>query len=175
MRRVRFWVTLGLVLTVRLGLAEDTSAPKVVAGCRRPLPLVGGKRIVSEFGIVEFRVPRMARVEKGADVDYVQYVVRYGDSQQKQRLRFMFGAMVVGGSPVSGADSTVRWKGRAWTCGKLSDGGDSRGVGADGRRWRHISFPFGFAEYRGVGEQAARYFDRILDTLCCGACAVCSK
>jgi len=51
-----------------------------------------GRRIVSNFGIVEFYVPRFAKIKKVADVDYVEYYVRYGSTQDDLWLKFMFWA-----------------------------------------------------------------------------------
>jgi hypothetical protein len=57
--------------------------------------------------------------------------------------------------------------------GLPSDPARAGSVDDDGRRWRHIAIPFGFAEYEGVPEDAAKYFDKILDTMCCGKCTSC--
>lgn len=40
-------------------------------------------------------------------------------------------------------------------------------VHRDGRNWRMLAFPKGFAEYKDVPSRAAQQFDRVLDTLCC--------
>jgi len=85
-----------------------------------PASLIG-RRVVSNLGFVEFRIPRFAFIKKDHD-----------------------------------------------------EGGDWRGKSADGRRWRHIGIPLGgFASYQGVPQKAADYFDRILDTMCCGDCETC--
>jgi hypothetical protein len=36
------------------------------------------RKIVSNFEIVEFHLPRFAKMKRVADVDYVEYFVRYG-------------------------------------------------------------------------------------------------
>ncbi len=54
---------------------------------------------------------------------------------------------------------------REWQCPEGS-GRDFR-FQRDGRNWRLLTFPMGFAEYKNVPSQAAQEFDRALDSLCC--------
>jgi hypothetical protein len=54
---------------------------------------------------------------------------------------------------------------REWKCPEGS-GYDFR-LHRDGRSWRFLGFPWGFAEYKNISEEAARKFDRVLDSLCC--------
>jgi hypothetical protein len=134
-----------------------------------------GRRIVSIFDIVEFHVPPFAHMKRCADVDYVEYYVRYGPKQDKLWLRFMFGILVGGVSPNDLQNTSIKWTAQRWSCGKVEDGKDWRGSSGDGLRWRHLSIPFGFATYQAVPPKAARYFDKIVDTMCCGKCTVCKK
>jgi hypothetical protein len=133
-----------------------------------------GRRIVSKFDIVEFYVPLFAHTKKCADVDYVEYYVRYGPEQDKLWLKFMFGVHVGGASPNDLQNTSIKWTAQKWSCGNFGDGKDWRGSG-DGLRWRHVSIPFGFAAYENAPPKAARYFDKILDMMCCGKCPVCKK
>jgi hypothetical protein len=134
-----------------------------------------GRSIVSNFDIVEFYVPLFAHVTKVADIDYVEYYVRYGPKQDKLWLRFMFGGLVGGDSPNDLQKTSIKWTAQTWSCGRVEDGKDWRGSSGDGLRWRHVSIPFGFAAYEGAPPRAADYFDKILDTMCCGKCPVCKK
>lgn len=52
-----------------------------------------------------------------------------------------------------------------WRCAE-GTGRDFR-FQREGRHWRMISFPDGFAEYKNVPLKAAQAFDRVLDSLCC--------
>jgi hypothetical protein len=135
----------------------------------------GGRRIVSNLEIVEFHVPRLARMTKVADVDYVEYYVRYGREQDRLWLRFMFGPYVGGEQPHDLGNTSIKWTEHEWGCHQDKDGTDWSGMSTDGRRWRHISIPFGFASYEGAPQKAADYFDKILDTMCCGRCPYCEK
>ena len=135
----------------------------------------GGRRIVSQLEIVEFYVPRFAHLTKSRDVDYVEYFVRYGPKGNKSWLKFMFGEMVGGVKPSEVENRSIQWTAQEWGCHHDKDGTDWRGVAEDGRKWRHISVPFGFAAYEGMPPKAAEYFDKILDSMCCGKCPTCKK
>lgn len=154
-------------------IGQATGTAKKVQSCasaHRP-----GRRIASNLAIVEFHVPRLAHVKKVADTDYVEYYVRFGPGRDRMWLKFMFGGMAGGHSPHDLQNSSITWTSQDWGCHADKDGTDWRGVGADGRRWRHISIPFGFAEYRAVPANAAEFFDKILDSRCCGKCPTCKK
>jgi hypothetical protein len=132
-----------------------------------------GRRIVSDLGIVEFRIPRSVSLTKVQDIDYVEYYARYGAKSEKLWLRMMFGPSVGGYSPHALKDNSIKWTATKWSCSGI-EGGDWRGISPDGRRWRHIGIPLsGFAAYEGLPSKAANYFDRILDTMCCGTCQFC--
>jgi hypothetical protein len=132
-----------------------------------------GRRIVSESGLVEFRVPLFAAMTKTYDVDYVIYGIRFGEKEQRLSLIMMFGIFAAKRVPHALENKSITWTSTQWSCGEkaISDS-DWRGI-ADDLRWRHISIPFGYAAYQGVPKKAADYFDRILDTMCCGRCPLC--
>ena len=132
-----------------------------------------GRRILSLMDLVEFRVPRSAHITRALDADYVKYSVPYGPNPDAQWLGMFFGVMVGGEAPHDIADPSIKWTSEKWGCHQEEDGTDWRGIAADGRRWRHITIPFGFVAYEGVTPKAAAYFDRILDTMCCGKCPSC--
>jgi hypothetical protein len=130
---------------------------------------------VSHLELVEFYVPRLAKIKKVVDADYVEYFVRYGPERDKLWLRFMLGPLVGGESPQALGDTSIKWKAQKWGCEGQVEGTDWRGVGPEGRTWRHITIPFGFAAYEGASPKAAKYFDKVLDTMCCGKCSQCGK
>lgn len=135
-----------------------------------------GRRIVSPLEIVEFYVPRFAQMTKAADVDYVKYYVRYKRRRDEFWLKFMLGSMVGGYSPDDLANTAIKWTAKEWSCRGVQYVTDWRGIGTDGRKWRHIGITLGgFAEYKGVSANAAQHFDKILDTMCCGRCRFCAK
>jgi hypothetical protein len=134
-----------------------------------------GQRIVSNMEIVEFDIPRSAHMTRVTDIDYEKYYVRFGRKQDKLWINFMFGALVSGFKPRELENTSITWTAHKWGCHNDDDGTDWHGIGTDGRRWRHISIPFGFAAYEGVPPNAADYFDKILDTICCGKCPTCKK
>jgi hypothetical protein len=118
---------------------------------------------------------RSAYVKRVQDIDYEEYFLRYGRKQDRLWMNFMFGPMVGGQSPHDLHNTEIRWSSRKWGCHNDEDGTDWQGTGTHGRRWRHISIPFGFAGYEGVPQTAADYFDKILDSMCCGKCFNCNK
>ena len=133
-----------------------------------------GRRIVSTIAeTVVFYVPRFAHMQETQDVDYVEYDVRYGPKEDKVWLKFMFGGLVGGHSPDDIGNSSIHWTSQRLQCNQHDGGTDWRGTDGDGRRWRHVSIPLGFAAYRDVAPKAAEYFDKILDTMCCGICRTC--
>jgi len=86
-------------------------------------------------------------------------------------LRTMAGPFCCSGHPLPDLylNSTTVAE-RAWIVRvgeRTFDGLDSRGVAKDGTRWRWVGPLLGEqAEYSGANEQAAKFFDSILDTLC---------
>lgn len=174
---IRPWIVAAPLMTTVLSGAlfgqEKADVPIKPAFCS--VAHKSGRRIAPHLDIVEFYIPRFAPFRKIADVDYVEYFVRYGPKQDNLWLKFMFGLMVGGNSPKDLANTSITWTARKWDCDQEEDGTDWRGTSADGRRWHHISIPFGFAAYEGVPQKAADYFDRILDTMCCGKCPYCEK
>ena len=133
-----------------------------------------GRRINSNLDILEFRAPHFAHIKMIHDVDYVEYYILHGPSQNKTWLRLMFGGNVGGYTPDALTDAAIRWTSRKLICDGMDVGTDWRGSGADGREWRHLGIPFGFAEYKGVSKRAAAYFDKVLDSVSCGKCKPCN-
>ena len=134
-----------------------------------------GRRIVSLMEIVEFYIPRLAKMKKGGGVDFLEYDVRYGPERDNLWLKFMFGPMVGGHSPHDPGNMSIEWIAKKWNYHSDAAATDWIGTGPDDRRWRHIAFPYGFATYENAPPKAAAYFNRILDTMCCGERPYCKK
>jgi hypothetical protein len=166
-------VTMIAAMLPGIGLAQATGETLKFPSCTSVHR--NGRRIVSNLDIVEFVVPRSAHVKKARDVDYEEFFLWYGKPKDKLWMNFMFGALVGDQSPRDIRNPDIHWTSSKWGCHNDDDGTDWRGVGTDGRRWRHVSIPFGFANYEGVPVKAAEYFDRILDSMCCGKCQTCKK
>jgi hypothetical protein len=163
----------GIVLSP--GASGQSNASQIINLPSCSMSERSGHRIVSMLEIVEFYAPRFASFTKMADADYVEYVVRYGPKQDNLRLKFMFGHMVGGHDTIDSGSASIQWTETKWGCHADEDGTDLRGVSDDGRRWRIIKVPFGFAAYEAVPPKAADYFDKILNTMCCGKCPFCKK
>ena len=80
------------------------------------------RHIVSNFGIVEFRVPRWAPIKVSSDIDYVIYHIRYGAVADRLWLTMMFGPLVGGETPDQAPDSSVKWQTTKWSCGGTTAG-----------------------------------------------------
>jgi hypothetical protein len=143
---------------------------RVLSSCTAPHKR--GRRIVSPMDLFEFFIPRSAVITKQQDVDYIEYYVFFGQKKNNQRLRLMFGPNARGGfdhQPSPG----IEWTKTPWICPQVG-AIDVSGKNKDGRQWRSLSFAGGFASYEVLPPDAAEYFDRILDTVCCGKCTVCN-
>src|SRR5580765_4166507 len=86
----------------------------------------GGRRIISNFEILEFHLPRFAHITKVSDVDYVEYCVRYGPAPPKVWLKFMFGLSVGGYSPDDLENTSIKWTARKQICNGSEVGTDWR-------------------------------------------------
>lgn len=151
-----------------------TAPPDVQNSCLKKS--LSGRRIVSDMGIVEFRVPRLTPTAKSIDADYVVYRIRYGRKADNLWLEMMLGPLVGGEDPHELQNGSIKWVRTSTTCRDGLTIRDWRGTAQDGRRWRHIAIPLsGYAAYKDVPPKAADYFDKILDTMCCGQCPSCKN
>jgi hypothetical protein len=121
--------------------------------------------------LFEFFIPRSTPITKQQDIDYLEYYVSFGQKEDKLWLRLMFGPGLRAGFDREPA-SSIEWIKTPWVCPEVH-GADVRGKSKDGPRWRGLSFTSGFASYEALPPDAADYFDKILDTACCGNCAIC--
>lgn len=105
------------------------------------------------------------------DVDYGGEFVSIKIDGKTFSMRTMSGAICCGGRPLPSQylDSSKIVE-RAWRFkakGRSFEGMDSRGIASDGTLWRWVGPLIGEqAEYRNANEQAAKFFDSILDTMC---------
>jgi hypothetical protein len=120
---------------------------------------------------MQFTLPKNVSLSSYSDVDYGGRVVQFDADGKTFSLRTMNGAVCCGGHPDRDLylNSTTETE-RAWIVRvgqRTFDGLDSRGVAKDGTSWRWVGPLLGeMAEYSGANEQAAKFFDSILDTLC---------
>ena len=124
------------------------------------------RRIVSHLNLVRFSIPRLAKMTRGSDADYVQYQVRYGPARDNLWLKFMWGTAVGGSTPRLLNDPSIQWQSKKWLFLGKDIATDWIGKQPGGRKWRHLAIPFGFAAYEAAPPAAAQYFDRILDSAC---------
>ena len=129
-----------------------------------------GKRIRHTVGTVVFCVPRGINLHHDAgfegDIRDIITISRGGET----RKLIIFSSMNPSGNRSIPSDwfpagATGHPTVHAWRCSE-GDGRDLR-IERDGRHWRMIAFPFGYAEYGDVSPNIATRFDRVLDSLCC--------
>ena len=127
-----------------------------------------GRRIKVDMDLVEFFVPRFAHVSKGGDFEgHVWHDIWFGPEQNRTRLIIVYGQHPAGLAWEHEPPADIVWTTTHWSCRDI-DGKDGRAVAADGRRWRFRTLLSGVAQYDGVSAEAAEYFDKILDSMCCG-------
>jgi len=123
-----------------------------------------GKRIAHTSGSLLFCVPHGIKVSRAAGFEGdIRDNIRLSDRGETGELIILSGVGPSGfrKPPEAGGHSTVY----AWRCSE-GDGRDLR-IERDGRCWRMITFPLGYAEYGDVPANIATRFDRVLDSLCC--------
>ncbi len=133
-----------------------------------------GRRISSHLDTVALYIPYFAHMTKVQDADYVNYFVRYGPERDKLWLTFLF-SMGTPSAPPALQNPEIGWTAQKLFCNRLEYGKDWRGSADDGRRRRYVALPFEYATYEGVPPRAAKYFDKISGTMCCGKCSYCRK
>jgi len=111
-------------------------------------------------------VPKGMMLKKVQDTDYQLYII-YDRKNKHDLLEVWFGLNVSSGYPpddllISSSEFTER----SWTC-ETGRGADLRGRSKIGDRWRWTSLLSGMARYRVKSEDAAKSFDRIIDSFYC--------
>jgi hypothetical protein len=111
---------------------------------------------------------RGARVKVGRDIDYLHRAVFYGKGS-KQYMEIWEGPLVTSGFPSDyWARSSVAFTVAGWACAdKSRQGMDVRARHQDGTQSRWIGFLGSFVSYDGASPHAARYFDKIIASMCC--------
>jgi hypothetical protein len=128
------------------------------------------KRIAHTFGTMLFCVPRGMKVQRVAGFEGdIRDVITLSRRRETGKL-IVFSDLNPSGNRNPPSDwlptaGTLHSKVHGWRCPE-GDGRDLR-IERDGRYWRMITFPFGYAEYGDVPASIATQFDRVLDSLCC--------
>jgi len=165
-------ILLGLLgLTLSAISAQESSVPDLAQAQVPACESCQGKRIAHTSGTILFCVPRGVKVDRDSgfegDIHDLITLSRCGE----------LGKLIVSSSPNSSgypkfappdwfpAEAAGHSSVRNWRCSE-GDGRDLR-LARNGRNWRMITFPLGYAEYSNVSDSIAARFDRVLDSLCC--------
>jgi hypothetical protein len=147
---------------VRVVMDDDAPSRWVLPPC--PTHKEHGKRIGWPY---EFLIPKHTHLQRRFRTDYV---VSYSvvDRSGTRALVFWTGPAVGGLEAdddwlVAAANFTERSVGN----GSRFAGQDFRGTDRDGKRWRWTGLSgYNVARYRGVSDETAAVFDRIVDSAC---------
>ncbi len=143
-------------------LSDIPQLPSCTTGNHR------GRRIPVDQGWADLFVPRFAHVTKKAGFEGdVWHRVWFGPQQNHAQLLVVYGQQLAGLPWQHAPPKDTAWTKSKKMCHKIEIR-DSRGFSTDGRRWRYVTLFSGVALYDGVPSKAADYFDKILETLCCG-------
>jgi len=161
------------VLFLWAGGQESTAGPKLrsVPSCSQVL--CRGKRVAHTVGLFEFCVPRGLKFRRvvGFEGDVHDRITLHVSGELSELVMFTANATYgpvkshpddwPSASPTPGDTMSVR----QWQCSEGA--GHDFSFHRDGRYWRMVAFPDGFAEYKNVPPKAAEQLDRVLDSLCC--------
>ena len=125
----------------------------------------GGKRVGYSLRLP---VPKGATLRKGRDIDYTSFSIGYGPAEGRVWLSGIEGPMASLGVPAE------EWLLKATEFAERSYrsadavGVDMRGRLADGTYWRYVGRLGESVSYGGASQEAAAFFDKILDGVCRG-------
>ncbi|HZQ91184.1 MAG TPA: carboxypeptidase-like regulatory domain-containing protein [Terriglobales bacterium] len=118
------------------------------------------------------KLPRPSRMKtvRGRDVDYEGAAISFRDKETRKQywLTVLWGGMAYAGRPAENKYFQARsFATRLWVSGETI-GLDVSGIDADSTRWRTVGPLYGgsVAWYEGVSEEAARFFDAVMDGMC---------
>ena len=111
-------------------------------------------------------LPRGTKLRRAKDHDYLQYWVEHRSNGNVYFLQGMWGPNSTPGRPAERLTKASRSiESRAWTY-ESRQGVDVKGVAEDGKRWRYLGTYGEFFGYEGVSDDAASFFDSLLDNVC---------
>jgi len=116
---------------------------------------------------IKISIPDNATVKEITHDDYIYYEIFLGKEESGPRMSFWDGLLV--GFPWPRKEqlqSSSFINERTMTC---VFGMDYRGKDKDGSNWRVTGVLGEFIEYSKASDQAAEFFDTIIDSLCCNA------
>lgn len=156
MYRSALALTLALVpLGLTRMIAEDMPPTRTIPSCTRGKPK--GKHLRSWR--VRYIVPKNARVKQIKDIDYSEYRVFVNTKGKPEFLTLFLG----NGSPYPLCSAAGH---RLLKLPDGTEGTDARCITADTKVSRSTGFENEYAYYESVSADTAKYFDRIIDSVC---------
>jgi hypothetical protein len=116
---------------------------------------------------VGFRLPISSDdlIDKGQGDHDSFYTIRYKSSQSVEALIYYTSYMLLGFPSEDMMRASGEFSLRSFRSGKYG-GIDMRGRFKDGRYWRFVGIDGTEISYKNVSQEAANYFDRIIDGMC---------
>jgi hypothetical protein len=112
-----------------------------------------------------FRLPEDVMHKESKDVDYKEDFFIYGAKDKRERLVMMEGHFASSGKPLDRLYlSSKEFDERLVKVGN-AEWLDVRGKTSDGKRWRWVG-GISFVSYEDVSDEAAAYFDKVIDSVC---------
>ncbi len=148
---------------LRVVLEDDSKTAWFIPAC-----LPTHAKTAPEGYELEFLLPKNAKVRQIEDIDYKEYVVSLVNDSKT--LQLWYGPLVSPGQMVT--ELTLRsasFEERSiHSRTGVVVGYDQRGRTQDGLMWRSADFPglSGTAIYKGVSQEVAMAYDRIIDSAC---------
>lgn len=146
---------------LRIVLSDADPTAKTIRGC--PSHEERGKRVGIWF---RFELPQKTRIKRTLDADTVSYYISFPHSDYVMRI---WSGVTLGGTRADDRlmkDSSSfgeKWIGGP---GVPGIGIDTTGTLRDGKPWRWFGTAVDLATYSDVPEEAARYFDAIINGAC---------
>lgn len=151
-------VVIGKFILSMVSFGQEPYEMKPCAFTKLPKRSAGTEMILS--------FPRGTKLRRVKDHDYLEFWVEHRSNGKFSFLQGMWGPNSTSGRPserLTKASRSTEW--RAWTY-ESREGVDVKGVKEDGTRWRYLGTYGEFFAYEGVSDDAARFFDSLLDNVC---------
>jgi hypothetical protein len=115
---------------------------------------------------IKLQLPKGAIVKKGHDVDYSDYAIGFGPKKNRVWLEGIYGPTATSGQVwADWLSASVEVNSKSWKFGRIA-GVDAKGKLKDRNYWRYFGMFGESLKYYDVPEDAAAYFDSIIDNIC---------
>lgn len=154
-----------LIIVVLLCSASFRAQPTRLPQCKDlNKAKTAGERLI-------LTVPGGSKVKARSDADYSAYFIKFKSGGKDYFLTGIFGPTATGGTvPKSLLEQTILTQ-KQWSFADPNASSDVTGTDTSGRHlngnyWRYLGTPGEAVSYSDVPQEAAAFFDKILDSVC---------